>query len=135
MLKATLLLLTALLLTPLAALRAADKPRPNIIVILADDKGGDSFNILPALRGEPLPEPIRKLTVLQGDTHDDALAVRSGSWKLIESKTARGGQKHQLYNLASAPAETKNIAAEQPDIVRELAAALSKVDENGRSRP
>jgi arylsulfatase A len=106
-----------------------------INVPLPQSEGGDSFNILPALRGEPLPEPIRKLTVLQGDTRDDALAVRSGSWKLIESKTAKGGQKHQLYNLASDPAETKNIAAEQPDIVNELAAALSKVDKNGRSRP
>ena len=33
------LLLTALLLAPLAALHAADSPKPNIIVILADDMG------------------------------------------------------------------------------------------------
>jgi arylsulfatase A-like enzyme len=98
-------------------------------------EGGDSFNILPALRGEALREPIRKLTVLQGDTHDDALAVRSGRWKLIDSKAAKGGQKHQLYDLLSDPGETKNIAAEQPDIVKGLAGALAEVDENGRSRP
>jgi arylsulfatase A-like enzyme len=98
-------------------------------------EGGDSFNILPALRGEALREPIRKLTVLQGDTHDDALAVRSGRWKLIDSKAAKGGQKHQLYDLLSDPGETKNIAAEQPDIVKGLAGALAEVDEKGRSRP
>jgi arylsulfatase A-like enzyme len=104
-------------------------------VTLPHSEGGDSFNILPALRGEVLKEPIRKLTVLQGDMHDDALAVRSGPWKLIESKTAKGGQKHQLYDLVKDPGETKNLAAEQPEVVNELAAALSKVRDDGRSRP
>jgi arylsulfatase A-like enzyme len=37
--KHTLTLLTALLLAPLAALKAADVPKPNIIVIVADDLG------------------------------------------------------------------------------------------------
>ena len=37
--KPTLTLLAALLLAPLAALKAADVPRPNIIVIVADDLG------------------------------------------------------------------------------------------------
>ena len=35
----TITLLTALLLAPLAALHAADAPKPNIIIILADDLG------------------------------------------------------------------------------------------------
>lgn len=104
-------------------------------VTLPHSEGGDSFNILPALRGEALEEPIRKLTVLQGDMHDDALAVRSGPWKLIESKAAKGGQKHQLYDLVKDPGETKNLAAEQPEVVNELAAALAKVRDDGRSRP
>jgi arylsulfatase A len=104
-------------------------------VTLPADEGGDSFNILPALRGEPLQEPIRKLTVLQGDTRDDALAVRIGPWKLIESKSVKGGKQHQLYDLVNDPGETKNIAAEQPEVVKEIAAALAKVRDDGRSRP
>jgi arylsulfatase A-like enzyme len=39
MMKPTLTLLTALLLAPLAALHAAGAPKPNVIVILADDLG------------------------------------------------------------------------------------------------
>jgi arylsulfatase A len=104
-------------------------------VTLPSDEGGDSFNILPALRGEPRQEPIRRLTVVQGDTKDDALAVRSGPWKLIESKTAAGGTRHQLYDLVEDPGEMKNIAAGRPDIVKEIAAALAKVRDDGRSRP
>ncbi len=37
--KRTLTLLTALLLAPLAALHAAEAPKPNILIILADDMG------------------------------------------------------------------------------------------------
>ena len=104
-------------------------------VNLPGDAGEDSFNILPALRGVHLNEPIRKLTVLQGDTRDDALAVRSGSWKLIESKAGKGGKQHQLYDLVNDPGETKDIAAEKPEVVKELATALAEIRDNGRSRP
>ncbi len=41
--KLTTQLLTALLLAPLAALHAADSPKPNIVLIMADDQGwGDT---------------------------------------------------------------------------------------------
>ena len=53
----------------------------------------------------------------------------------IESKAAKGGKQHQLYNLVNDPGETKNLDAEQPEVVKELAAALAKVRENDRSRP
>jgi arylsulfatase A len=104
-------------------------------VPMPHDAGEDSFDILPALRGDPLEQPIRTLTVLQGDGHDDAVAVRAGSWKLIESKPATGRGRHRLYDLGRDPGETNDIAADKPDVVRELAAALAKVRDDGRSRP
>ena len=50
--KHTATLLTALLLAPLAALHAADSPRPNIVLIMADDQGwGDiGYNGHPELK-------------------------------------------------------------------------------------
>jgi arylsulfatase A-like enzyme len=50
--KHILLLLAALLLAPLAALHAADSPKPNIVLIMADDQGwGDTgYNSHPELK-------------------------------------------------------------------------------------
>jgi arylsulfatase A-like enzyme len=104
-------------------------------VPLPPSEGGDSFNILPALRSEPHSDPIRKMTVVQGDTSDDALAVRAGPWKLIETTGAKSGHRHILFNLVQDPGETTNLATEKPEIVKEIAAALAKVRDDGRSRP
>lgn len=53
--KPTLILLTALLLAPLAALHAADSPKPNIIVILADDLGWGDLQCYNAASKIPTP--------------------------------------------------------------------------------
>ena len=41
----------------------------------------------------------------------------------------------QLYDLAADRAETKNLAAEKPDIVQRLTALLDKFIADGRSTP
>lgn len=45
-------------------------------------------------------------------------AVRQGDWKLIETALLPG--KVELYNLKTDPSETKNVAAENPEKVKEL---------------
>jgi arylsulfatase A-like enzyme len=49
-------------------------------------------------------------------------AVRDGDWKLIEWYE---DGKHELFNLRDDLAEKKNLAAEYPDKVIELAARLA----------
>jgi hypothetical protein len=44
-------------------------------------------------------------------------------------------QHTELYNLAEDIGETKNLADQQPEIVRELSELLAQVREKGRSRP
>lgn len=61
--------------------------------------------------------------------------MRSGPWKLIESKGSQGVKRHQLYDLVKDPGETKNIAADKPEVVKELAAVLANVRDDDRSRP
>jgi arylsulfatase A-like enzyme len=48
-------------------------------------------------------------------------AIRSGAWKLL----ARGnGEGAELYNIVDDPSETRNLAAERPEIARRLTARL-----------
>jgi arylsulfatase len=49
-------------------------------------------------------------------------AVRMGDWKLLWLCEPYGTGGWQLYNLASDPGETQDVAKDQPEIVRELRA-------------
>ena len=75
---------------------------------------GEGVSLLPALlRGEPLvrPQPIFW-------EHEGNRAVRDGKWKLV----AQFGKPWELYDLASDRTEAHNVAAEQPETVRDLSA-------------
>src|SRR5271166_6330267 len=71
-------------------------------------------------------------TVAEGapSPHDDILinveafrgAVRKGDWKLIKIALLPG--KTQLFNLAKDPGETTDVAAENPEIVKDLEGRL-----------
>jgi len=101
---------------------------------LSDDDGPDSFNNLDILLGksqenrEWLIEHAARLTIIKDD------------WKYIEPGE---GEKvfinvnietgydtlPQLYNLREDPGEMNNVAAENPDIVNELADMLDDIKE------
>lgn len=90
---------------------------------LAVNDAPDSFNVLPALLGEKTVKPCREFLIEQNN-NGSALALRKNNWKFIPG---------QLYDLAADLSETKNIAADYPDIVREMAAKLEELKKNGRS--
>jgi len=112
---------------------------------LPDDAGEDSFDILPALRGEKLDQPIREATVLH--SFKGKFAIRQGPWKLITSlgsggfsspvnrKPEPGGAQGQLYNMEEDVAEANNLWLERPDLVERLTGLLDRYRESGRSRP
>ena len=103
---------------------------------LSAEAGADSVNVLPALLGEA--KAGREHVVEQSGQ----LAIRKGPWKFIPGGSAkvgegkpgakRGGAAEQLYNLADDPGETRNVAGRQVDIVKELAALLQQVREQGK---
>jgi arylsulfatase A-like enzyme len=55
-------------------------------------------------------------------------AVRAGDWKLIEyfeHTVAGAGRAPELFNLRTDPGETRNVAASEPERVRDLQAKLA----------
>lgn len=105
---------------------------------LPAEAGPDSFNVLPALLGETLTKPVRDHLVLQRNTAE-RLALRRGAWKLIAGTQPEAAQKKkasetELYNLVSDPAEASNLAEQQPEKVKELAALLARIKSAPASR-
>ena len=73
---------------------------------LAPGEAPDSLDILPALLGES-PRGRRRLV-----EHAQTLALREEAWKYIGALKEIGSQ---LYDLASDPGETNNVASRHPE--------------------
>lgn len=115
-------------------------------VPLKADDGPDSFSFLSVLRGlRPEDQPVRSSLVMKSG--GGAMTVRVGDWKLIDRlgsggfsqprkiKPEPGGPTGQLYNLKDDLAETTNLFASKPEVVKRLQAELNRVVKDGRSRP
>ncbi len=58
-----------------------------------------------------------------GSGHTPSDAIREGDWKLIHLSDKN---EYELYNLKSDPSESKNLAGENPELVKELSQKLAK---------
>ena len=108
---------------------------------LPDAAGPDSFSFLPVLLGaQPEDKPVRESIVI-------GKSIRSGAWKWIGGREpeffmrpgsrtipAQDEPPGQLYNLTDDPHETKNLAAEKPEMVAKLQAELQRIVNAERSR-
>ncbi|MHC4984015.1 MAG: sulfatase family protein, partial [Planctomycetota bacterium] len=110
----------------------------------------DSFNILPAVTGEPA-RPIRD-HLIQACAHR-RLALRKGKWVYVqgqgsggfgnglgeiaftkqinsdvttEGRIRKGAPPNQLYDLAADPYQTTNAHEEHPDVAQSLQAELKR---------
>jgi arylsulfatase A len=98
-----------------------------------NDRPMDGKDIRPLLLGEPGAKSPHEYFFFP---HDRG-AVRSGNWKFYPwpeepdkkkgTKPPEGAPKVQLYELANDLGETKNVAAEHPDVVERLTAAYQRL--------
>ena len=108
------------------------------------DAAEDSVSILPALAGRADP-PLRDIV---NHSANGSFAIRQGHWKLIlcpdsggwsdpkpGSAAAAALPPVQLYDLAKDIGETRNVQAENPEVVTRLTGLLEKQVAAGRSTP
>jgi len=109
----------------------------------ASDAAEDSRNILPALLGEKNAKPARQDMIINSNA--GVFAIRKGPWKWIEgipaehlppnlSKSHAKEFQRVLFNLHDDPAESHDVSAEHPEIVKELEALLRKQRDSGHTR-
>lgn len=103
----------------------------------------DSFNALPAFLGTKGAAPTRDHMFIH--SADGVFAIRKGPWKWIEGvpvseiklgvRKSRASQfKAQLYNVKEDPAETVDVSAQHPEVVKELSALVNRYRDGGYSR-
>lgn len=115
---------------------------------LPDNAAEDSFNMLPAMRGE-FKAPIRPYLLTQASRGAQMLSIRRGPWKYLDHPGSGGNRYNQgelkpfalpesatvaLYNIDTDPGETNNLAAERPELVAEMKALLEQTKASGHSR-
>ena len=82
--------------------------------------GFDGISIAPTLLGKDAEQ--KHHDYLYWEFHEtDQIGVRKGDWKMVVVKG-----EPRLYNLASDIHEDHNVAADHPEIVKELLAAIQK---------
>jgi arylsulfatase A-like enzyme len=114
----------------------------------------DSFDVLRAFTEAKPGPPVRDHVILQAA--NATYAIRMGDWKLVERagaptfesvrnkrkaaatekkrKTA-AARPDELYNLRNDPGETRDVAAEHPEVVAKLKKLLNEARERGFTRP
>lgn len=94
----------------------------------ATPAGLDGISFAPALRGEP--QPPRPFLYREFRGYGGQQALWQWPWKAVRQNLLRKGPAAgadspiELYHLEDDPAETRDLAGEQPDRVRGLAALM-----------
>ncbi len=88
--------------------------------------GIDGVSLLSELQGRGGAAPERDLVWVRregGAAYQgrEFYALRRGDWKLLQNTPF---ERYQLYNLKDDPGETRDLAAAEPKVYRELCAAL-----------
>jgi len=109
------------------------------VINLPNNGAEDSYNILPAMLGQPLNQPIREATIHHSSK--GKFAIRQDQWVLLDHPGSGGNGydvdtgEIQLYNLQTDASQEQNLVDKNPDRVSKLRALLEKYKESGRSRP
>ncbi len=94
----------------------------------ATPKNLDGISFAPTLLGKKQPE--RPFLYREFPNYGGQQSIRVGDWKAVrqnlkpKKKNEKPDLTIELYNLKDDPAETKNVAADHPDVVAKLEALM-----------
>ena len=109
---------------------------------LAADACPDSFNVLPALLGQP--NAVGRDHLVQQPNQGPTLALRVGDWKLLAFANdkplkgltfEKGPGQYELYNLGDDPSERNNLVDDHPGKLTAMLQRLNQIKRDGRTRP
>ena len=104
-----------------------------LVYDLQDNAAEDSVTILSTLLGKDSNEKSRPALI--ADTSVGDFSIRRSEWKLIKLMPDVRDRPQQvafeLYDMSLDPYETKNVAADHPDIVEQLKDLLDETRETG----
>lgn len=98
----------------------------------------DGLSLVSALHGEPDEALLQRRRFVHPHASNRAVAIREGHWKLIwpiERRDRVLGNEVELFDLSEDPAEEHNLAADRPEQVARLRAAIEPWIRAGRSDP
>jgi arylsulfatase A len=85
-------------------------------------EGSDGLSLAPTLLGRPAEQAAHGYLYWEhmprGESHGQAL--RRGDWKALRLGVQARDPRVELYDLASDPGESRDLAAEKPELVAEL---------------
>ncbi len=85
----------------------------------------DGISMAATLRGEP--QDPRPYLYREFPGYGGQQSIRIGDWKAIRQGMTRGNLDVELYNIAADIGESKNVAAEHPELVAEMTRKMSEV--------
>jgi arylsulfatase len=97
---------------------------PTLAEVVGADapKGIDGISFVPALLGKG--QPRHGFLYWEFPSYGGQQAVTAGDWKAVRQNLAKKVVKTELYNLATDPNETTDVAAKHPDVVAKLEALM-----------
>ena len=91
-----------------------------------DAPKNDGISMVPTLMGKAAEQKAHEYLYWEFHEQGQKQAVRMGDWKGVRLNVAKDPDGPiQLYNIAKDSAETKDIAADHPDIVAKISKAMS----------
>jgi arylsulfatase len=85
----------------------------------------DGVSIWPTLTGKG-EQKVHEFLYWEFPSYGGQQAVRAGKWKAVRQNMSKGPSAIELYDLDTDLSEKKNIAVDNPEVVKRLAAIMEK---------